>query len=195
MKPSRSRERVERVCQKLKEYKLGMKRKSVSLEEWTALWHEAFLFIKENLLNTLSNKDLVLEHFGSTSISGMVAKPVLDIMLIFSKQEDLLEAIPLLKGLDFIHKGDMVAKLYDDEADQTRQFFSFYDFDEKIDYIHLHVFVEGHSDIKTNLGFRDKMRKNPKLLKEYKALKLRVREEKLERPEYRVEKAKFMSKL
>lgn len=37
---------------------------------------------KERILKILKDKALMIEHIGSTSVSGLMAKPIIDILLV-----------------------------------------------------------------------------------------------------------------
>ena len=48
-----------------------------------------------------------LEHFGSTAVPGLSAKPILDIDLIVSDLTQLPQAISHLQELGYEHQGDL----------------------------------------------------------------------------------------
>lgn len=88
---------------------LGLKRKTVFISESKVEWNSAFEFIQERLLATLENYSVRIEHTGSTSVPGLAAKPVIDILLIMKNKSCLVPAIPALEKLGFEYKGDGVA--------------------------------------------------------------------------------------
>ena len=93
------------------------------------------------------------------------------------------------------YKGDAVGKLNQAALEPDRHFFSFYDLDESIDYIHLHVFVDGHPDVTRNLGFRDTLRKSPSLAEEYAQIKHQLKGQGMSRHEYTRTKSTFISRV
>ena len=58
------------------------------IEEYNEEWPEQFTTIKNVLENNLS-KIIKIEHFGSTSIIGMCAKPIIDIDIVIEDNNDL----------------------------------------------------------------------------------------------------------
>lgn len=58
---------------------LGLRRGTVRLETYRASWNKEFLKEKKKLTRTLGSLATQVEHVGSTAITGMVAKPILDI--------------------------------------------------------------------------------------------------------------------
>lgn len=135
------------------------------------------------------------EHFGSTSIPTISAKPALDIMLVFKSEQEVKASVPFFEKLGFVYKGDVVGMINQVSPDPMRHFFSLYDLDRTTDFIHLHVYVEGHPDIANNLRFRDILRNNPDIAKEYERLKGKLKGGEFSRPDRIRNKSNFISKL
>ncbi|MBP6219345.1 MAG: GrpB family protein [Oligoflexales bacterium] len=193
---SRPEKIVNEIVAKMQECGLGMRRKTVELSGHNNLWATAFLWLKDKIKGRLGDSCIYrVEHFGSTSIPGIAAKPALDVMLIFNSLSDLQPAIRSFEELGFIYKGDAVGKLNQAALEPDRHFFSFYDLGESIDYIHLHVFVDGHPDVKRNLGFRDILRKNISLAEEYAQIKHQLKDQGLSRQDYTRTKSAFISRV
>jgi GrpB-like predicted nucleotidyltransferase (UPF0157 family) len=53
----------------------------IHIEEYNPEWVRQFIYEKEQLCNALGDKVLGIEHIGSTSIPGIWAKPIVDIMI------------------------------------------------------------------------------------------------------------------
>ncbi len=58
---------------------LGLPSGQLRLVPYEPDWLHLFLAEKERLFASLSNDILDVQHIGSTSIPGMIAKPILDI--------------------------------------------------------------------------------------------------------------------
>ena len=58
-----------------------------SLSEYDPNWISKFNSIKELLLKVFGDKALKIEHVGSTSVQGMKAKPLIDVLVIVEKLE------------------------------------------------------------------------------------------------------------
>ncbi len=193
---SRPEKIVNEIVAKMQECGLGMRRKTVELSEHNNHWAPAFSWLKSKIQDRLGDTcSYQVEHFGSTSIPGIGAKPALDVMVIFTSMPELQAAIPSFEKLGFIYKGDAIGKLNQTALEPDRHFFSFYDLDESIDYIHLHVFVNGHPDVARNLGFRDILRANPSLAHEYAQIKHQLKVQGLSRQDYTRTKSTFISRV
>lgn len=171
---------------------LGLKRKTVFISPPKVEWVQGFEFIRQQLLAALANCSVHIEHTGSTSVPGLSAKPVLDILLVLEEKSALLPSIPILENLGFEYKGDGVALVQKIEPDPERHFFSFYNDEQNTDFIHLHMYAQGHPDIARLLGFRDRLRANVLLREKYQALKMQLWNEGQIRRQYTCSKSKFI---
>jgi GrpB-like predicted nucleotidyltransferase (UPF0157 family) len=95
----------------------------------------------------------LIEHAGSTSIQGMIAKPTLDIAVLVSSFKVIDEApkakLASLRS-DYVHKPEF----------PTRLFFGSGAWDAGTH--HLHIFEEGSLEWSRMIAFRDFLRDNPK---------------------------------
>ena len=82
-------------------------RKKISVVDYDPNWPLAFQQIKNVLIKYLEEVILGIEHVGSTSVSGLKAKPILDIDIII-ENDDQLEAIAIerLGVLGYQHVGN-----------------------------------------------------------------------------------------
>lgn len=96
----------------------------------------------------LGNKVLQLEHVGSTSIPGLCAKPIIDILLVVIDSADETTYVPDLE------KAGYTLRIREPEWFEHR-LFKGPDTD-----INLHVFSEGASEVTRMLRFRDWLRSN-----------------------------------
>ena len=83
---------------------LGVGRYDVILAPYTKEW--ADLYSKEKLLlqSALGGAALRIEHIGSTSVPGLLAKPILDILVGGSSMSMLADAMPRLEKLGYVRK-------------------------------------------------------------------------------------------
>ncbi|HWO51485.1 MAG TPA: GrpB family protein [Ornithinibacter sp.] len=87
-----------------------------------------------------------LEHAGSTSVPGLVAKPIIDIVLVVLDSADEPSYVPALTAAGY--------RLVIREPDWfEHRLFKGPDTD-----INMHVFSEGSAEIDRMLGFRDRLR-------------------------------------
>ena len=173
---------------------LGLVRKTVELAEHDPRWTQGFTWVKNRIQEALNPNSMIeIEHIGSSSVAGLCAKPILDVLIIFKTKNGQNSAIEPLTKLGFIHKGDGIARVTSSGPDSNRHFYSYYDKDKKVDYIHLHTYVAEHSDISQLINFRNRLRSNPETRKAYAKLKKEIYTSGSERKEYTRSKTIFIT--
>jgi len=164
---------------------IGLKRGSVRLSSNHKEWGQLFNLEKKSLLKIVgSGADI--EHIGSTSIAGVLAKPIIDMILRLPSN---------------VHPDDISEALeesgYEDRGEQgvsERHFFVKGPDDNRTHYLHV---VEKDSDLWTTaLFFRDYLRQNKHVREEYNSLKERLaRQFPNDRKEYTKRKAGFINEI
>ena len=86
------------------DYKIGLKRGTVVLEKHHQEWAEAFGVEKESLKNLLKNSVLDIQHIGSTSIPGLVAKPIIDMLMAVKSLEKVKNIRSLLESAGYEYR-------------------------------------------------------------------------------------------
>ena len=130
---------------------------------------------------------LALHHIGSTSVPGLIAKPVIDML---GEAQDLaaVDACkPALANLGYLAHGEngIPGRRYFEKRDDAGRRTH-----------HLHVFATGSHEIGRHLTFRDRLRANPELAAEYGELKLAILARGIERREdYQQAKADFIARV
>lgn len=104
-----------------------------------------------------------LEHIGSTSIPGMPAKAIIDMLAVIGNVDDVHRAIPALDALGWIHAPE--------PRDEEHRFRSFCTPSIANRTHHLHVVEERSERWRGWLAFRDYLRGHPGLAGAYAALK------------------------
>lgn len=102
-----------------------------------------------------------VEHIGSTSVVGMVAKPIIDMMAPVRRLEDANEAEGLLAPLGYVRRPHRI--------DAIR--FIKLDVDASTPTHHLHLTEVGSDLWLERITFRDALRSSAQLRDEYAALK------------------------
>jgi|SRR5437660_7773553 len=121
---------------------------SITLVEYDPLWPEYFAREAWRINNLLGNRALRVEHVGSTSVPGLVAKPIIDILLVVADSADEPSYVPALEGAGY--------RLTIREPDwHQHRLFKGPDIN-----INLHVFTEGSEEIQRTLLLRDWLRMN-----------------------------------
>lgn len=73
-----------------------------TLETYKPEWNTRFIEEKNELLKELERKDVRIEHIGSTSVEGMEARPVIDIMIGLTDFDKSIKKVKrILKDHDY----------------------------------------------------------------------------------------------
>lgn len=122
-------------------------------------WSKWFQQIKTFLGERVSRLCIRIEHVGSTSIPGMIAKPIIDLILVIESR-DFEEIKALLAERGYYHKGDL--------GITEREVFDLRDVSKKLSMPahHLYVCPKHSAELKKEIAFREFL----KLNKEYAEL-------------------------
>ena len=134
------------------------------IQKYNPKWEEDFLEIKGFLEKNVTEY-ISIEHVGSTSVPGMTAKPVIDIDVVVEDREQFLRLKVQLEKLGYVHEGD--------RGISGREAFD----DSKVPIQieqHLYVCQKDNAELLRHLKFRDKLRANPELVKEYNGIKQEI---------------------
>ena len=64
----------------------------ITLVEYDSSWPELFEQESNRIHSVLGSKALQIEHVGSTSIPGLCAKPIIDILLVVKDSADVISS-------------------------------------------------------------------------------------------------------
>ncbi len=142
---------------------IGLKRGTVDVVAHNPDWADEFEREKERILEACGNKVIAVEHIGSTSIPGLVAKPIIDIALGIRRLQDAKQLLPYLKKLDY--------HFY--KKFQRQLLFVAKGPDEKRTH-YLHVMRYNGAKWKTDQLFRNYLRTHPRAVREYSDLKQKL---------------------
>jgi GrpB-like predicted nucleotidyltransferase (UPF0157 family) len=140
----------------------------VELKPHDPNWATAAERESERLASALGDTLVRVHHIGSTSIPGVVAKPVLDLIPVVRTPEALDAARPLLEALGYQWWGEYGLP--------GRRYLSLVDSATGKRLVQLHCYQEGSAEITRHLAFRDYLRTRPDLVAEYEVVKLRCLE-------------------
>lgn len=162
---------------------IGLRQGTVRLEEYTSEWREYYQREKRLLATTLGDNLLGIEHIGSTSIVGMTAKPIIDMMVGVRSLE---------KGKELVVSLEQLGYKYISEANLPgRLFFSKGKGD--IREVHLHMVEWKGQYWREHILFRDYLRKNKELAQDYQRLKRELHDKfKHDRDAYTSSKGDFI---
>lgn len=136
----------------------------VRLTPYDPLWAEQASAEAARVLRACDPAMISVHHIGSTSIPGIVAKPVLDLLGVATALADLDAKAAALGELGYASRGEhgIVGRRYftlDGVSGERRA--------------QLHCFARGDPGIERHLAFRDHLRGRPELAHEYEREKVR----------------------
>ncbi|MDQ6888327.1 MAG: GrpB family protein [Gemmatimonadota bacterium] len=138
---------------------LGLARGSVVLVPYDPRWRALFRSERERISSVQPLTRLLLEHTGSTSVPGLCAKPIIDILAGYPTGASLEEYIDGFVRAGYTHRGE--------QEIPGRHFFRR---GEPRSY-HVHLAEAGGSFWREHLAFRDCLRREPQVREAYSALK------------------------
>lgn len=121
----------------------------ITLVAYDPAWPEQFAREAGRMRDALGDRALRIEHIGSTSVPGLTAKPIIDLLLVVADSADEPSYVPALEAAGY------VLRIREPEWHQHRLF-------KGPDVnINLHVFSAGSEEIERCLLFRDWLRAHP----------------------------------
>jgi GrpB-like predicted nucleotidyltransferase (UPF0157 family) len=131
----------------------------ITLEDYNPVWPEWFAREEERIRGALGSLVLRLEHVGSTSVPGLAAKPVIDVLLVVPDSDDEDAYVPALVRAGYYLRlrepGWYRHRLLKDSDPE----------------VHLHVFSPVCEEVDRMLVFRDRLRERADERAEYEAVK------------------------
>lgn len=122
---------------------------TIYLAPYNPAWPAMFSELADRVRDALSEQALLLEHVGSTSVEGLSAKPIIDMLLAVADSSQETTYLPPLEATRF------TLRRREPEWFEHRLLKST---DIKAN---LHVFSRGCPEIDRMLAFRDWLRANP----------------------------------
>jgi GrpB-like predicted nucleotidyltransferase (UPF0157 family) len=163
---------------------LGLEHDQVRLHPYTPLWAQLYRQEEEQINTAIGHLIVDIQHVGSTAVPGIEAKPILDIMAGVKRLEDARFYQAPLAAIGYEHRAH--AGIPNDHV-----------FGKGVMRTHiLHIVEYGSREWTRNLYFRDALRSDPDLAREYEALKIELaRKFSNNRAEYTAAKSAFIRKV
>ena len=144
----------------------------IELETHNQNWSRDFEKEAAIIKDVLSGNLIAAYHIGSTAITGIKAKPVIDILLEVKSINEIDKHKQRIEGLGYEAKGEYGIK--------ERRFFQKGN-NERTH--HIHIFESGNSEIERHLLFIEFMNSHPHRAAEYEKLKMKLSCHHKEEPE------------
>jgi len=116
--------------------------------DYDPAWPTLFEREAERIRTVLGDRAVLIEHVGSTSVPGLAAKPIIDILLVLADTSDEPNYVPDLEAAGY------VLRIREPDWFEHRVFKG-PDTD-----VNLHCLSKGCSEIERMIAFRDRLRDN-----------------------------------
>ena len=120
----------------------------IHLADYDPNWVAHYACEEQRLRQALGDRALRIEHAGSTSVLGLIAKPIIDVVLVVADTRDEAAYVPPLEAYGY--------RLRIREPEFEHRMFKGPDVEANV-----HVFSQGCSEVERMLAFRDWLRANP----------------------------------
>lgn len=160
----------------------GMRKDELRLLPHDPAWKDDFLAEKNRIADVLGDPFVRIEHVGSTSIPTVYAKPILDIAILCG-EKGIEPVVQTLLGLGYMYRGQ-----FDDEIGH---YYAILD-RENVRLCQAHIFTEATADWHAKLRFRDVLRQNVELAREYNDYKLGLAKAAVNKTEYAEIKSQWL---
>jgi GrpB-like predicted nucleotidyltransferase (UPF0157 family) len=129
----------------------GRERREIVIADYDPAWPARFEVERVRIAAALGDRALRIEHVGSTSVPGLAAKPIVDILV----------GVASLDGVDLEPTGYLL---------RVREAGHLMFRTPELD-VHVHVWASGSPNIAADLAFRDRLRGSAEDRAAYEALK------------------------
>ncbi|MBP7767173.1 GrpB family protein [Candidatus Saccharibacteria bacterium] len=148
--------------------RLNRKNGSYTLVAYDPKWVRKFEELKDQLAPVFGNNLVSIDHIGSTSIPGMLAKPTIDVCVVVNSIKQVTAMRSDFESLGYIARGDYVG--------QGEEYFVLNDDKGKRKY-NIHTVQKDNPAIEKYLSFRDYLRVYPKNANHYREIKEKLLQE------------------
>ncbi|MFV1958620.1 MAG: GrpB family protein [Planctomycetota bacterium] len=148
-------------------------REEVAIAPYDPAWADSFRREREHLQSCLPT-DLIrrIEHFGSTAVPGLAAKPIVDILVeVTDLQATRVRIVPLLEeqGYEYFWR-----PTHGDDGPPFYAWFIKRDRQTGARSHHIHMVEGDFTEHWDRLLFRDYLIEHPQVAREYEILKVRL---------------------
>jgi GrpB-like predicted nucleotidyltransferase (UPF0157 family) len=126
----------------------GTEKRKINIADYDPDWPKKFERQAKRIADALGDTALQIEHIGSTSVPGLAAKPIIDILVVVQDSADESAYLPRLEAAGY------VLRVREPDWNEHRMFRT----PEKD--AHIHLYSVSCPEIQRNLIFRDQLRRN-----------------------------------
>jgi GrpB-like predicted nucleotidyltransferase (UPF0157 family) len=137
----------------------GTEKREIKLLDYDPEWPKKFESHAERIAGALGRVALRIKHIGSTSVPGLAAKPIIDILVVVQDSADESAYLAQLEAAGY------VLRVREPEWHEHRMFRT-----PERD-VHVHIYSSGSPEIARVLTFRDRLRRNGEDRRRYEQTK------------------------
>jgi GrpB-like predicted nucleotidyltransferase (UPF0157 family) len=134
----------------------------ILIADYQPAWLEKFEVHAAVLAAALGRAALRIEHIGSTSVPGLAAKAIIDILVVVKDSADEASYLPMLEAADYS------LRVREPDFHEHRMFRT------RARDVHVHVLSDGCPEIERYLTFRERLRNSPSDRQLYEETKRRL---------------------
>ena len=134
----------------------GRERGQVVIDNYDPVWPRRFLLERDRIRAAMGGAAIRIEHIGSTSVPGLAAKPIVDVLVTVADPEADELVAPTLEAAGY--------ELRVREAGHRM-------FRTSARDVQVHVWADDDGEVDRYLMFRDRLRTSPERRREYERLK------------------------
>jgi GrpB-like predicted nucleotidyltransferase (UPF0157 family) len=120
----------------------------VVVADYDPAWPRRFRHEETKIRAALGEGALTIEHIGSTSVPGLAAKPIVDVLLVVADSADEASYLPALEAAGYL------LRVREPDFDEHRMFRT----QEKD--VHVHVYSAGSGETERYLLLRERLRED-----------------------------------
>jgi GrpB-like predicted nucleotidyltransferase (UPF0157 family) len=126
----------------------GVEKRQIEIADYNTDWPKRFETHARIIADALGGSALRIEHIGSTSVPGLAAKPIIDILVVVQDSTDESAYLLQLEAMGY------VLRVREPDWHEHRMFRT-----PERD-VHIHIYSADCPEIQRNLTFRDRLRRN-----------------------------------
>jgi GrpB-like predicted nucleotidyltransferase (UPF0157 family) len=137
----------------------GIEKREIRIVDYDFEWPAKFERHARIITRAVGGPILRIEHIGSTSVPGLAAKPIIDILVVVPDSANESAYLPQLEAAGY------VLRVREPDWNEHRMFRTL-DRD-----VHIHMYSVGCPEIQRNLTFRDRLRSSAEDRSRYEQVK------------------------
>ena len=132
----------------------------IEVVDYDPNWKKLFELERDQLSKAIGHNAVKVTHIGSTSVAGLAAKPVIDILIEVSSLDELDSANKSIEALGYLAKGEngISGRRYFQKGGNQRSH-------------HVHAFQTNDLHLQRHVAFKEYLIAHPTIASEYSNIK------------------------